>query len=259
MAPIISLLIVISLSILSTRIATVALIHTGLSRELARFQARSAFTGVGFTTTEAENVVRHPVRRRIVMILMLLGNVGIISAITSLILTFVGEHEKGFLSVRAAFLIGGLLLLWLLASSGWIDRHLSVIISMMLKRYTRLDVRDYASLLHLAEDYRVTELSVKPDDWVANRTLSECNLRDEGVMVLGVVRQNGDYLGAPRGKTEIFPEDTMILYGRASILDNIDRRVRGAQGDIQHQSAVKEQKRVSQQENARDEADRGQD
>jgi len=33
---------------------------TGLSRESARFQARSALTGGGFTTTESEAVVRHP-------------------------------------------------------------------------------------------------------------------------------------------------------------------------------------------------------
>ena len=37
-------------------------VATGTSSELARFQARSAFTGVGFTTSEAESVVLHPVR-----------------------------------------------------------------------------------------------------------------------------------------------------------------------------------------------------
>lgn len=47
-----SLLVVLVLSLLVTRIATVALTHTGLSREVARFQARSAFSGVGFTTSE---------------------------------------------------------------------------------------------------------------------------------------------------------------------------------------------------------------
>ena len=44
-----------------TRIATVALQLTGLSKANARFQARSAFTGVGYTTSEAEDTVNHPV------------------------------------------------------------------------------------------------------------------------------------------------------------------------------------------------------
>ena len=49
-----SLLIFVALTLLINHIATVALSLTGLSREVARFQARSAFTGVGFTTNEAE-------------------------------------------------------------------------------------------------------------------------------------------------------------------------------------------------------------
>jgi len=67
-----ALLTVLALSLLITRLATVALTHTGMSTQAARFQARSAFTGTGLTTSEAEQVVRHPVRRRIVMTLMVL-------------------------------------------------------------------------------------------------------------------------------------------------------------------------------------------
>ena len=76
--PIVTLLIIVMLSLLITRIASEALTHTGLSRESARFQARSAFSGVGFTTSESEQVVNHPVRRRILMVLMMLGNAGIV-------------------------------------------------------------------------------------------------------------------------------------------------------------------------------------
>jgi hypothetical protein len=46
MAAVVSLLLIIALSLLITRIASVAFVHTGLSREVARFQARSAFSGV---------------------------------------------------------------------------------------------------------------------------------------------------------------------------------------------------------------------
>ena len=79
MAAALTLLLVLIVNMALTRIATVALVHTGLGRETARFQARSAFTGVGFTTNEAEGIVTHPVRRRIVMWLMLVGNVGIVA------------------------------------------------------------------------------------------------------------------------------------------------------------------------------------
>ena len=86
MLSILTLLMVLTFSILVTRIASVALTHTGLSRESAKFQARSAFTGVGFTTSESEKVVNHPVRRRILLLLMLLGNAGIVTAVSTLII-----------------------------------------------------------------------------------------------------------------------------------------------------------------------------
>jgi hypothetical protein len=61
MTALISLIIIFTLSALITKIASEALVHTGLSKQSAKFQARSAFTGVGFTTSEAEHIVNHPV------------------------------------------------------------------------------------------------------------------------------------------------------------------------------------------------------
>ena len=46
---------------------------TGMDRKRAVFQALSAFSGTGFTTKEAEFVVNHPVRRRVIIWLMILG------------------------------------------------------------------------------------------------------------------------------------------------------------------------------------------
>jgi hypothetical protein len=110
----VSVIIVVLVSLIVARVGTVALTLTGMSRESARFQARSAFFGVGFTTAEAESVVAHPVRRRIVGWLILLGNAGVISILGSLVITFGGERTTlGHIAV----LLGGLVVLALLASS----------------------------------------------------------------------------------------------------------------------------------------------
>lgn len=124
LAPVISLLLVIVVSLIVVRVATVALVLTGLSQPLARFQARSAFTGAGFTTTESEQVVRHPVRRKVIMTLMLLGNAGIVTAVSSLLLSLVGTGETGVASTlwfRLLVLFFGIVLLCRLAHSQWID------------------------------------------------------------------------------------------------------------------------------------------
>jgi len=241
---ILSLLFILVLSLVLTRVATIALCHTGLPREAASFQARSAFTGVGFTTHESEKVVNHPVRRRILMSLMLLGNAGIVTAVSSLILTFVSlDGRPTDTTLKIVLLISGLAALWTLSASRWIDRRLSKVIAWALGRYTDLDVRDYDSLLQLDGDFRVTELYVRPEDWLANRTLADSELRSEGVNVLGVERAGGEYEGNPTARTRIHPGDNVILYGRTASLERLDKRRRGARGDRDHRRAIREQHR----------------
>ena len=83
MIAVVSVLLVLTISMIVIRVATVALVHTGMRHRAARFQACSAFTGAGFTTSEAESVVNDPWRRRLVAWLMIAGNVGIVSAMSS--------------------------------------------------------------------------------------------------------------------------------------------------------------------------------
>jgi len=256
MISIISLLIILTLSILITRIGTVALTLTGLSRDSSRFQARSAYLGVGFTTSESESVVKHPVRRKILLTLMLLGNAGIITAISSLILTFINLGSNDSIGIKLALLLLGLVLLWIVGTSRWVDRHLSIVISWALNRYTQLEVHDFANLLNLAGDYRVTKHRVNPKSWMAHKKLNEIKLRDEGVSILGITHEGGTYLGVPKGAAKIMPGDTLILYGRSSALENLDKRPKGDIGNRQHEVACTEQRKIREDENIEDEARR---
>src|SRR3954453_23059696 len=90
----VSVIVVVCVSLLVARVGTVALTLTGMSGESARFQARSAFFGVGFTTAEAESVVGHSVRRRIIMWLILLGNAGVVTTMGTLLLSFAGGGDR---------------------------------------------------------------------------------------------------------------------------------------------------------------------
>lgn len=248
MAAIISLLVIISLSVLATRIGALALVHTGLSKEAAKFQARSAYMGVGFTTSESELVVNDPVRRKILTILIFLGNAGIITTISSVIFSFISIEESGFFSTEVVVLISGLLLLIFLSRSKFIDRKLSAVIDRALQRYTDLDVKDYYSLLHLEEDYRVSELKASGDDWLSGETLIDLQLDAEGVRVLGIKRENGNYIGAPVGKTQIRKGDIVILYGKTSTLQSIENRKKGSSGDDEHRQEVSKQEKIEKEQ-----------
>ncbi len=165
MLAVVSLLAVVTIGLTITRVATIVLTTTGLSRDVARFQARSAFTGVGFTTTEAESVVNHPVRRRVIMWLVLVGNAGIVTTVTSLLLSF-NDATGGQTLLRTAVIVLGLFGLWLLAGSRVVDRAVHRATEWALRRYTKLELRDYDQLLHVTEDYAVIELEVRAGDWL---------------------------------------------------------------------------------------------
>lgn len=240
MAAVVSLFVVLTLGLLITRVATVALTMTGMSLEHARFQARSAFTGTGFTTSEAEAIVTHPARRRIVMALMLLSGVGAVSVLGALVLSFTGVDSRAGGVERAAAIVLGLVALLWIARSAVVDRALRRVIEPLLRRFTDLDVRDYASLLHIHGEFAVSELAVEADDWIAGRTLQEVRPADEGLLVLGVQRDATTYLGAPTGATRIRAGDTLIVYGPTHRLSELDNRQGGPGGDVAHVRAMRE-------------------
>jgi len=248
---VIALLTVLGVSLVITRLATVALAMTGLSREAALFQARSAFTGTGFTTGESEKVVNHPVRRRIVMVLMIVRSAGLVSVVISLILSFAGAAREADRLIRLLWLIGGVAGLLVVTRLPIVDRGMERVIGWALSRWTDLDVRDYARLLKLSGDYTVTEMGVREGDWVSGKALRECDLGGEGVTVLGIERSDGGYVGAPHGATSIESGDTLILYGRSDALRELDRREAGGSGDRAHDEAVGAQRqRVACQDRA---------
>ena len=181
-AAVVSLIVVATLGLIVTRVATVALTMTGMTLQHARFQARSAFTGTGFTTSEAEAVVNH--------------------------------------------LTG---LPWL-AKIQVVDRWLRRVIERPLRRFTDLDVRDYAALLHLRGRWRVVQLPVHDDDWIDARPLGQLRLPEEGVTVLGVERDD-TWTGAPADDLRLRTGDVVVLYGRQAMLDDIADRLHGEEGD----------------------------
>jgi hypothetical protein len=216
-----SLLIVVALSLLITRVATVILTATGMSRQSARFQARSAFTGAGFTTNESEAVVNHPLRRRVIGTLMLLGNAGIVATASSAIL---GLRSNGW------------------GATGWRGLEL------LLGRYTDLPTRDLDNLLDLSGRFAVSELAVRDGDWLVGRCLDELDLASEGVLVLGITRADGHYVGTPQPATRVCAGDVLVVYGEETWVDELDRRPAGVEGDRAHESAVVRQRAAQQAE-----------
>ena len=215
MTPLLGLFIIILLSVIVNRIAAVALTLTGLSREMAQFQARSAFSTTGFSTAESESIVNHPVRRRIIFMLMMIGNVGFVGVIATTVSSFTndgGEDSYAFW-VRLAYLVTGLALLLAVSMSKWVDDRLFSIIGWALRRWTQDDIYDYRQILQLGGGYSVTELPMEPGDWAIGKRLDELRLSHVGVIVLAILRSDGDFVGSPVGATYVRTGDRLTVYG----------------------------------------------
>ncbi len=234
-----AVLVVVSLSVLATRVGSLALQATGLATDAARFQARSLFSGVGFTTSEAESITEHPARRRVASWLMLVGNAGIVSIIASLVLGF-SEAGPRQAAQRVGVLVAGLLVLLALVRServaAWLGRRLE----RLLARWTAVDIRDYSRLLGITEEYAVRESVVTEDDWLAGRELRELDLPGEGIQVLGVRHEDGSYLGAPAGSTRLEAGDVVVLYGHEDQLTDVGSRPAGDEGEQRHSRSAQE-------------------
>lgn len=215
MASVLGLLIIVLLSVVVNRIATVALTLTGLSREMARFQARSAFSTTGFTTSETEALVNHPVRRRIIYTLMMIGNVGFVGVIATTVSSFTSEDGADPMAfwIKLAYLATGLSILLAISLSKWVDDRMFTIIGWALRRWTLDDIHDYRNLLHLGEGYSVTELPMEPGNWPIGKRLDELRLSHVGVSVLAIHRANTEFVGSPVGATYVRSGDRLTVYG----------------------------------------------
>ena len=212
-------LLVIFVSFLVVRAAAIALMMTGMPENKARFQALSAFSGTGFTTKEAEIVVNHPVRRRIISWLMVLGNAGIVTVIitaTSTLVTSTGIQ----LSVNALLLIVGIYIIYRIGTHrGFIRRWESYVEDKLLKTPS-FEEGTTEDLLHLVEGYGLVRAIITGDSPLVGTTLLEAKLREKNVIVLGIERGK-TWVPIPKPRESIAEGDRLVVYGPRGILKTL--------------------------------------
>lgn len=127
--------------------------------------------------------------------------------------------------------------------SRWFHGLLTPVIEWGLRRTATFELRDYTGLLHLHRDYRVADLAVSEGDWLGNERIGDLELHSEdGVIILGIRREDGTYIGAPGGEHEIKRGDTLVAYGRENRLQELVTRAKG--DDLAHERAKADHRRL---------------
>jgi len=210
------LVVIAVFSLVAVRMGALALMKTGLSSDSASFQSYSAFFGVGFTTKEAELVVNHPVRRRIIRDLILVGNLGLMSGAATVVSTLVlsdGE-TKALIVIAAVILIP--VVYKLLSKVAFLQRLLDSLLRFTLRRVGMVKAYDYELLLRTKDGYCVSEIEMLEENSFVGKTLAETRPADHGLIFLGVEKEGGEYIGAPGPDCLIEKGDVVMVYGTES-------------------------------------------
>jgi hypothetical protein len=213
-------LVVAVLSLAFTQLASGALIATGLPADVASFQARSAFSGAGFTTTEAENVVNHPARRRIIGITMFVGNLGTPTLVVTVLVGFLGPGP-GNVAERTMVTLAGLLFIVMTITNRPVQRALGRIGQRQAQRrlLPHLD-HDVVELCTVDGAYVISAVRVADDPEPTVRSLRAMDEVLPLVNVLGI-RHGGEFFGAPPVDVQLDAGDEIIVYGRREDIDRI--------------------------------------
>ncbi len=213
------LIVFICISYLIVRIGAIALEMTGMERSRARFQALSAFSGTGFTTKEAELVVNHPRRRKIVTYLMILGNAGIVSVIATFVLSL---RQAGTFrpSLNLVIIAASLFVLYRIASHRKLAKRLTQKIRETLREKLHFEKVRVEELLHQSDGYGIASILVGRRSKVAGLTLSESGFKERDLMILSVERDE-EMIPVPKAQTKIQVGDRLICYGKLENLQGL--------------------------------------
>lgn len=213
MSYILALFAITVVSLLIIRIGSTALMMTGLSWDIASFQSYSAFFGVGFTTKEAEMVVNHPVRRRIIRDLIFAGNIGLTSGLVTLIVTVL--QDSTWLNPLTAIgaIIGTIIVLLLLFKIGVFQRLLDHVIQRALEKAGLIRALDYELLLRIQSGFCVSEIEILPGTCLAGHMLKVTRPADWGVLIMAIARNEEVMPGIPGPRTIVQAGDVVTAYG----------------------------------------------
>lgn len=221
MGALLALLMIVTFSLLVVRVGSKALMMTGLSWDTASFQAYSAFFGVGFTTKEAEMVVDHPIRRQIIKHLILFGNIGLTSAFATLVVTFVQTSGVTQTLETAGLIVAGLLVLVLLSKIKLLRTGIDWLIQLSLERAGVVHVLDYELLLRVQSGFCVSEIDIFEGNSLAGKALFQTRPADDGIIVLGITDEDGEFRGVPGPMDKVEVGDVITVYGNETAIKKL--------------------------------------
>jgi len=215
------LLVAILVSFIIVRIGGFALQLTGIEPDVARFQALSAFSGTGFTTREAERVVGNKTRRRIVTILIVLGNAGTVTIIATLVASFTQVTGYMWFFIRLAIIVGGIFGLYQLIIRSNFGRRIPAWLQRPVINRVLKEAPTVEEIFRMEKDWGISLVTIKRGSKSAGQSVADITA-EGGLEILGIDRAD-TYLTRPDREEEIMAGDRLLVYAnRKSVKQILD-------------------------------------
>ncbi len=215
------LLIAILVSFIVVRIGGFALQLTGIEPDVARFQALSAFSGTGFTTREAERVVGNKTRRRIVTILIILGNAGMVTVIATLVASFTKVSGYTWFFIHLAIIIGGIFGLYQLIIRSNVGRRIPDWLQRPVMNRILRGAPAVEEIFRMEKDWGISLVTIKRGSKRVGQSVADITA-ERDLEILGIDRAD-TYLTRPDREEEIMVGDRLLVYAnRKSVKQILD-------------------------------------
>ena len=207
-----TVMVIFTISTILVRIASTIMRLTGLPDNVARFQSLSAMTGTGFTTRESELIVNYPIRRRVLMTLMIIGNIGLVSVVSTFVVAFseIGP-ERASVVQQVFWFTAALAVNFLVIVNPVVDGLLCRFLSWVLVRTTNLGKRRFVLLLSLEDDMTIAEHHLRLRHSIMIGDLIPEHIDLSVIMIRGAETKHPSHLG---DEMEIEPFETAICFGK---------------------------------------------
>jgi hypothetical protein len=213
------LLVAILVSFIIVRIGGFALQLTGIEPDVASFQALSAFSGTGFTTREAERVVGHRTRRRIVTILIILGNAGTVTVIATLVASFTQVTGYMWFFIRLAIIIGGIFGLYQLIVRSNVGRRIPAWLQRPIMHRILRGAPAIEEIFSMEKDWAISLVMIKRGAKSIGQSVAD--ITAEGDIEILSIDRAGTYLTRPDLEEKIAERDRLLVYANRKSLKQI--------------------------------------
>ena len=142
---------------------------------------------------------------------MIIGNLGLVTVLATVILTFIDARESLGASLAQALWLGAVMVvMWFLVLNRHADRLICGLMGRLLQR-SALFESQIVTLLQLPEAHAVAQIQITEDSPLAGQLCSEISGR--GLKVLGITGRNGQFTHSPPGDQRLRALDKVTVYG----------------------------------------------